>query len=240
MDVIFSLLGQIIAYGGGGAVIGFFLFKYLGQAWIENKFKERLEQARHEQALEIQRLRVEIDSLLSGAIKLQDRDFEVLPTAWAKLYEANAQIISLVSPMQQYADVDRMNDVQLDEFLEKTEFTPSQQDEVRKAHRKSDVYMDIVFWYKLHKAKVAFSDLQEYLARNGIFLDEEIKEKMEQICQTLWSAVVSKEVGYEAKDWKMQSEGWDKIKQETDPLFKEIEKYIQDKLQSHGKWPNRD
>ena len=126
LSSVFKFLLQVLAYGGGGAAVAYLLFQSLGKSWIENKFAEKLEQLRHQQALELQRLRVAIDSMLSGAIKLQDKEFDVLPEAWAKLDDAHGMVSSLVSPMQQYADVDRMNAVELEEHLSETEFTQSQ------------------------------------------------------------------------------------------------------------------
>lgn len=114
MDDFLSILGKLVAVGGGGAVVAYGLFRYLGSKWIENKFAERLEQLRHTQALELQRLRVEIDSLLSGAIKLQDKEFQTLPEAWVKLDEAYGQVSNLTSPSQQLPDLDRVNSPQLE------------------------------------------------------------------------------------------------------------------------------
>lgn len=230
-----KFLLQMLAYGGGSAAIAYLLFQWLGKTWIENKFEQRLDQLRHQQALELQRLRVEIDAMLSGALKLQEKEFSVLPEAWAKLDEAHGLVGWLVSPMQQYANVDRMNSAQLEEFLAGTDFTESQKKEVRNAHDKSRTYQDIVFWYQLHKVKTAFGDLQTFVARNGIFLPSELEVKFSKISEMLWSAVVSKEVGHEAKDWKMQREGWNKIKDETEPLYKTIKVEIQARLQSHGR-----
>jgi len=239
MDIeqILKFLGQIIAYGGSGAAIAYLLFQYLGKTWIENKFAQRLEQLRHDQSLELQKLRVEIDSLLSGAIKLQEKEFVVLPQAWEMLDEAHGLVSWLVSPMQQYVNVDRMNDEQLDEFLDGTEFTNSQKKEVKNSYSKGKTYQEILFWHRLRKVKGAFGDLQKYVARNGIFFEPELKNKLSEISETLWSAVISKEVGHEAKDWKMQSEGWKEIKEKTEPLYKEIEEYIHRRLQSHGRKP---
>jgi len=186
IDQILKFLGQVVAYGGGGGAIAYLLFQYLGKNWIENKFSQRLEQLRHDQALELQKLRVEIDALLSGAIKLQEKEFEVLPQAWEKLYEAHDLVSWLVSPMQQYADVDRMNEKQLDEFLDGTEFTNTQKDEVKTSHTKGKTYQEILFWHRLHKVKGVFGDLQKYVARNGIFFEPELKEKLSEISETLW------------------------------------------------------
>ena len=234
-DELLSFLLKMLAYGGGAATIAYLIFQHLGKTWIENKFAEKLEQVRHQQALELQRLRVDIDSLLSGAIKLQEKEFVILPEAWAKLDEAHGLVSWLVSPMQQYTNVRRMNSAQLEEFLASTEFTSLQKEDIRNSSEISKTYQEIVFWYRLQKVKDAFSELQSFVARNGIFLSPELKGKFSKISETLWSAIVSKEIGHEAKNWEMQNQGWEKIKTETEPLYKSIENDIQARLQSHGK-----
>jgi hypothetical protein len=86
----------------------------------------------------------------------------------------------------------------------------------------------------LHKVKVAFGELQTFVARNGIFLPADLEEKFSKVSEMLWSAVISKEVGHEAKDWKMQREGWTEIKEKAEPLYKAIKSDIQARLQSHA------
>src|SRR5690348_5626061 len=140
VDMVLSFVAQLIAFGGGGAAIAYILFQFLGKKWIENKFAGRLEQLRHTQALELQLLRVEIDSLLSGNVRLQEKEFQTLPEAWVKLDEAFGQVSSLVSPYQEYPDIDRMNTRQLEEFLAGTRLTETQKDELRQEYRKSDKY----------------------------------------------------------------------------------------------------
>ena len=234
-DAIFAFLGRLIAFGGGGAAVAYLLFQYLGKKWIENKFSERLEQLRHTQALELQRLRVEIDSLLSGVIRLQDKEFQTLPEAWAKLDEAYGQVSQLVSPLQQYADLDRLNSAQLEEFLAGTEFTETQKDELRKEQRKNEKYQELIFRYRFNHVHKAVAELHNYVERNSIFMPPELKMHFDKAANDLWSALVSKEVGHSMKDWKMQNQGWDKVKKEVEPLRKTIEEAIYARLQAHGK-----
>lgn len=234
-DDMITFFLQMLALGGSSAAIAYVIFQWLGKKWIENKFAERLDQLRHQQALELQKLRVEIDSMLSGAVKLQEKEFSVLPEAWAKLDEAHGLVGWLVSPMQQYANVDRMNVSQLEEFLEDTDFTGSQKDDVRNASEKGRAHQNILFWHRLHKVKVAVRELQTFVARNGIFLPSELEEKFSKVSEMLWSAVISKEVGHEAKDWKLQSEGWTKMKEKAESLYKSIKTDIQTRLQSHAR-----
>lgn len=231
-DSFLTFLTQLLAYGGGSAAVAYLLFQYLGKTWIENKFSQRLEQMKYEQALEVQRLKVEIDTMLSRKIKLQDKEFDILPSAWDKLYKAFSKISHLLHPAQSHADVARMSDEQLDEFLEGTKFTALQKSEIKRSRDKGKTYQEILFWYHLHEVKLSFAELQEYTAQNGIFLEPKLKEMFTEISDTLWSAVISKEVGHEVKDWKMQREGWKQLEEEARPLYKKIEAYIHERLHS--------
>jgi len=235
IDAVLKLLVEALTYGGGVAVVGYLLFQYFGKNWIESKFAQSLEQHKHQQALELQRLHLEIDSMLSGTLKLQEREFQLLPEAWQKLDEAHALVNLLVSPGQEYPNVDRMTLPELEEFLSKSEFTETQKQRIRIASNRLKVYEEITFWLRLKRVKIAIRDLQNFVARNGIFFPVSIKDKFSLILNSFWSAITSKEVGYEAENYKMQNEGWTKIQEEAEPLYKAIEDEIQARLNSHSK-----
>ena len=41
-EEILKFMVSVVAYGGGGAVIAYVLFIFLGKKWIENKFSQSL------------------------------------------------------------------------------------------------------------------------------------------------------------------------------------------------------
>ena len=235
MDLFFEIIGKIITYGGGGAAVAYLLFQYLGKSWIENKFNERLELLKHQQNIEVQRLRVEIDSLLSGVVKLQEREFEILPTAWQKLYRAQQVIKSLVSPLETYLKLDSFNSEQLEDALSQTKFMESQKNEIRNSKNKTEIYRELTFRYRLLDTKKVFCEYIDYFQENGVLLSPELKRKLSKASELLNSAIASKEVGRDCDNWKMQNEGWKKLENEVDPLVLEIERDIYARLQSHGK-----
>ena len=224
----------MLTFGGGGAAVAYFVFRFLGQAWIENKFKEKLAAHTHQQALEIQRLRVEIDSMLSGSIKLQDREFKILPEAWEKLDQVQGEVAWLVNPTQSYPALNRMNQDELGEFYEKSKLPSSQLDKINASSNKLEAYIEIIFWDRLNKVRASLGELQRCVARNGIFLESELKQKFTKVIDLLSAALSSKQMGVEAKNWKLQDQGWEKVKQEITPLYKSIELDIQQRLQSHS------
>ncbi len=233
-DQIYKFLGQVIVYGGGAAAFAYLIFQYLGKSWIENKFKQKLEQYKHEQALEIQRLKIEIDSVLSGTLKLQEKEFETLPEAWRLLDEAYGRVASLVSHLQQYPDLDQMSVPQIEEFLSRSELLEFQKEDIRQADVKLNKYQEIIFWHRLATAQKACSNLENYIVRYGIFFPEELKEQFSKVIGELWSTLISKEIGEKVNDVKMQNEALTEVKEHIEPLRKSIENNIHARLRAHG------
>ena len=158
-----------------------------------------------------------------------------LPKAWQKLDEAHGLVSWLVAPMQSYPDLDRMDSQELSEFFQTSELSSSQRQRVATASKRTDTYIGIIFWHRLNKVQATIAQLRDFIAANGIFLPPEMKAKFVKIVELLWSALTAKQVGVQAEDYKLQSQGWEKIKSEAEPLYKSIEAEIQSRLQSHAR-----
>ena len=237
VDQVLRFLGEVVLYGGGSAAVAFLLFQYLGKGWIDARFSERLEAFKHAQAKELQRMKVEVESLLSGALKIQEREFTVLPEAWHKLNDAYSLTGWVVSPLQQYPAVSRMHEGELEEFLADSELLETQRARVRATSGRSrdDAYQDIIFWHRLNRAKKAVSELQNYTISHGLFLPPPLKQQFSEMRPLLWSALTAVEVGREATDHKMQTQAWTDLQAKGEPLHKIIEQSIEHRLHSHGK-----
>jgi hypothetical protein len=234
-EALYMFLGKVIAYGGGAAAVAYLIFQMLGKGWIENKFAQRLEQLRHTQALEIQRVRVEIDSMLSAVVKLQEKEFETLPEAWSKFDDAYRRVSSLVSPMQHYPDLDRLDTIAVEEeALAASKLRESEKSSVRNSRKKNESYIEAIFWHRLAEVRSSVVDFHNYVQRNSVFMERQLKGLFEEASDGLWSAMVDKEVGHSVKDWKMQNDGWKKIREEIEPLRSRIRDGVYARLQGHG------
>ena len=237
IDQVLRFFGEVVVYGGGSATVAFFLFRYLGKGWIDARFAERLEVFKHDQAKELQRLKVEVESLLSGALKIQDREFTVLPEAWHKLNDAFSLTEWVVSPLQSYPAVSRMAEDELEEFLAASELSETQRTRVRDANylERDKAYKNIIFWHRLDRAKNAVIDLQNHTISHGLFLPSPMKQQFSEMRPILWQALTNLEVGHEGSDYKMQSEAWKNLQENGVPLHLSIEKAIEQRLHSHAK-----
>ena len=233
-NAIAAFLGKVVAIGGGAAAAAYGVFIFLGRSWIESKFQERLNAVKHDHDKELQRLKIEIDSLLGGTLKLQEREFEVLPEAWRLLDEAKGLVAWIVHPMQEYPDLNRMTSQRFEEALAATELTEADKDEIRRAQDHNKEYIRLIFWSRLARVRKAHSNLHAYIQKNAIFLPEEMKDRYVTIGSLMWKALVAKQVGHQVDDWKMQTEGWEQVGKEIEPLYKEIERESRARLRAHA------
>lgn len=194
IGAVLTWIGAFVVAGGGLAAIVFWIFKLLSEKWLSAKFEERLAAYRHAQQRELERLKFEINALMDRTVKLHQKEFDVLPEAWGRLTDAHGVTVSITATIQQYPDVDRMNEDQLDEFLENSSLLKWQKAELKNAHDKNKYYMKAIAWKNINKAQESCQEFHVYLLKNGIFIPEPMKAKFAELDQIIFSALVEHEV----------------------------------------------
>jgi hypothetical protein len=238
VDQFLKYFGSLVLTAGAGGAVAFGLFRFLGKSWVESKFAERLETFKHQQALEIQRLRVEIESMLSGALKLQELEFEVLPEAWRRLDEAYGRARFITSALQQYENIEKSTDVQLEEVLRKSlpDLLDSQRIALLAVHgrERQDQYQKHVTWKHYRRALKAVSELDEYIASKGLFLPAPLKQKFGEIILIVRRSLISFETGLEVDDYKLRRDAGTELAT-AESHIKSVENDIGERLQSHAR-----
>jgi hypothetical protein len=235
IESFWGFVTGLITYGGGATAISYFIFQFMGKSWLENKFAKELEEFRHEKTKEIEKLKIEIQSLLSGKLKLQDRDFNVLPEAWNMLNQAQKKLASTVSPYQQYPDLKTLNRSDLNVFLREQDLANITKRRIRTASDPSKEYVDAITWKRISDVRNAIADFKDYVDKHSILMEPDLKTKFGGIAQQMWSSIITKEVGHQSKDWKMQSEAWKELEEKVKPEINEIEGLINVRLSSYSK-----
>ena len=237
LDPLYRLFGEVIVIGGGGAGVAFILFRAFGKAWLEARFAEKLAAFEHEQQKELQRLRVEIESILSGALKIQEREFTVLPEAWQKLNDAYGLTQWITSAGGEAPNFSVLDDDELEEFLQSSELLPTQKQRVRSAdvNYRFEVYQDLIFWHRLHRAQVAVAALRDYTATQGVFLPPPLKKQFAEMLPILWSALSWLRTAQQGQDLQLRGRGREELEAKGAPLHAAIEQAIADRIHSHGK-----
>ncbi|MBX4940788.1 hypothetical protein [Rhizobium binae] len=228
-----AILATLMLTGlGMSAIIGaaYAFFKFFGEKWLSQKFAERLESYKAEQTRELERLRHKINGVFDRTKRLHDKEFEVLPDIWAKLVDARDWAGSYMAAFKQYADIGRMNDADLDEFLATTKFSEGQKREVKNASDKQNAYVNTLERYRHADAMDRLREANVSLSKHGIFVLPEVREDMKKMIDLIHSAIVEHQINDDHDVRPRMREEAAKLKTEGEPLFKKIERAVIDRL----------
>jgi hypothetical protein len=219
----------------------FALFRLLGDRWLSSKFNERLEKYKHAQQRELEQLRLSINTTLDRTVKLHQFEFDVLPELWTKLNEAYGHVVSLTSPLQSYPDLNRLDDRQLNDFLDKSELAEWQKDDLRSSTDKVKDYTSMRFWQSLRRVEEKFTEFNRYFITKGIFIQEDIKSKIVDLRAIMQDALLEKEL--EEQDPNPRSGRWEKgrrLRKEGEDRLNAIGSAIQQRLWQTAALQRRD
>lgn len=222
LDDFLNLLIKVFAVGGGGAVVAFGFFQFLGARWLENRFEQRLESLRHEHAKELQSLRIEIDTALQGRLRIQEKELEVLTTCWDLMNNALGAAQDYVSLFQSYPDISRMSDTAKNEYLATLEIFEFQRREIIESHQPNETLKKYIELRKRNTAGEAHSKFHNYLKRHEIFIDERIWKELLAVANELKDALISRDISQDYGDHDGWRKSWNKVQESCGPRVSKI------------------
>lgn len=224
MDLVFSWVGQLFAAGGGGAVISYALFRFFGKSWIESQLAKDLELAK-----------AEISLLAARKMQLHEREYVVFPEIWAKLNAAYSSLGKAVFSFREIPDFDRMSEVYVQLWLDRSDLSDDEKRYFEGESSKFKAYNRILDWRSLIEANKDFVEFDNILQSNRIFLEPEIKEKLDHIGSLLRASWVAKKMDWDGHKMitdsrSFISEAYEKYEKEAKPIMKEIETLVQGRI----------
>lgn len=223
-EVITQLLGGVVLYSGVSVAIAFGFFRYLGKGWIENKFAKDLE-----------KLRLKINTQFNKVLKIQEREYHILPKLWKKLQKLRSEISRAVIYYRELPDLNRCDEKDLESFIKDNEIPETVAENLRKATDKNIIYKRYLDIKQMNDAHKAFIVFDEYYKINKIFLSSKLKEKFSQIHKHLWSVWVDKRMSISAEGSQTDflSKAYKEMKEKVEPLLDEIEELVQKHLYNY-------
>lgn len=225
IDVLFQYIGPLFVSSGGALGIIAWLGPKVASKLIDVKVAERLESYKHEQQKELENLRFQLKSLSDRLSKYNEKEYEVLPEALVKLKNAYWKAGALLSPVQSYRDLNRMYDLELEEFIKDSGLDEWEKKTLRETDEKQRFYQERISWHQLSEALAASKECHIYLEKNGIFLEPKIQDQFNHIDTLIWKAVRAEELN-RTHNFKEHA----RLPEEIDSLMKDLEKKVQARL----------
>jgi len=232
-DLTVAWFKQLLAVGAPSVVIAlgmaYGLFRFVGTKWLETQFAGQLEKRKHDQQKELEQLRDTIQRMFSRISKIHEKEFDVLPEAWFLLHDAyGAAMIAVGATLRFLPNFENMPDEQLEEFLQRTKLTPYQKKELKGSSDRRTYYSQAVEGIAMDEAKEKHRLFNNYLIKNRIFLDDDLRTKFGAVSQNLIQGLTSYDVA-KGSDYKLEREGFDKIRALQEKIA-EVEQAVQKRL----------
>jgi hypothetical protein len=219
---ISSWVGQLVIAGGGGAVVAYGIFKFLGKSWIENQLAKDLERAKSEISIHATR-----------RMKLHDKEYVVFPELWSRLNKANGSLDRAIISLRGIPNFRSMKDADVNDWLNRSYLSEEEKLYFNEQEDKGRAYGNILGKRDLNQVDQDLAKFKRYLQNNRIFLSPEIKEKFDQIYSQISESCTAKEMdlkGCSGDGTSYLKEAWEKFDKQVKPLKVEIESLVQAKL----------
>lgn len=219
LDIAEFLL-SVLAAGGTSAALVFLALRFFAVSWLENKFQEKLEAFRHENAKELQSLNAEIEGSLQKTVHAQKLEAETTAELWRLLNIAYGGVSDLVTKLKSFSKVANMSDNMLAEYLAQYDFFNSEIEDILNAENRQEKFEDRLYWYQYNKANKARTEFRNRLYLSEVFIDESLARNFHNILSNIDEAFQKYSVGKQAQDFKMMREASDLM---SDGVRSEIE-----------------
>jgi hypothetical protein len=232
LRTIFAAVGELVAAGGGGAVIAYAIFRSFGNGWLDQHFKKQLEELKHAQEREMAQLRHDINSEFSRISKIHQKEFEILPEAWNLLHMAHGRVADLVGRLKFHPDFTNMSE---DRFIDLVTSCPLS--EVQKSELKTETtaggrrqyYLKAIREVELTKAQQAQVALGNYLVLNSIFMTDDLRKQFREM-NTALALIISNELDDDHSIKASTLEQTNALWSQTKDMVPSIESAVQKRL----------
>lgn len=222
----------ILTAGGGGAVVAFTLFRFLGKAWLESKFAAQLESFRSEKAKEFEQFRSDLDGLKKSQERYRTQQLEGIESIWIDLKDAQTRVLATVSMIQSYPDIRWAEDERRKAVFDRYELEEWQVRSIMQADDQQDELRGILDRKRFAEAGQAFARLDTTTRRFELFFDEGDFQEIRQVLDKLHDVLVHREIYLEVDGNSERRKAWELYDQEFIPMSKELTKLFRSRWQA--------
>ena len=237
-EAFFAWIGKATFFATPIGLAGVWFGKTYIDKWLTRHFQGQLDNLKHVQAQEIERLRAKIAGMLDRVTKLHQHEFEVLPKSWDLLSLALGSVSRVTASFKEGADPGAMTLEELEVFLARGPLEDHEKQAIRDADRfeKPTLYQTFYNRIEFNNASKEAGDFHNHTIQHGIFIEPAIRAKLMEASQELQKALRSWKLILQMPDHKPWpvDEAQSHVRRASD-LSKEIDALISDRLWSAAK-----
>lgn len=188
--------GLLVAAGGGTSAVVFGVFQSWGKGWLDSHFNKRLEEFKHEQTKEIERIKAELNTAFDRVQRLHQWEFDALPELWRLANEAYFASLSFSSPFRFTDDVKSTKPERLAAAMRLQNYPEHHIESVLEAADRQKEFERVANVFLRQKADSTQRSFDIHFKSKKIFIDESLYEHIKKINDLINNAISEGEMNY--------------------------------------------
>jgi len=150
---------------------------------------EKLESTKHENNEKLENIKSQLAEKRDKKSVFYQKNLDIMTNIWEKIQTTRGKIAIITSPLQIYPDLTYLNEFDLKEFLDTTEFSEQQKEDVKNADDKNEQYQYLLFVYQKINATNAVNNFKNYFISNRFFFSNDMKILLDEIYNMFDNAI---------------------------------------------------
>ncbi|HYL48365.1 MAG TPA: hypothetical protein VET84_03295 [Stellaceae bacterium] len=198
--------------------------------WLSNRFGQQLEAFKSLQQQELVKLQLQLNTMFDRNIKLHQREFDVLPDAWSRVNDAYNQTHAIALGYSMTPDLNKWEPERLEAYIADSFLDDFQKKELRAAPDKTKYFTRAQDFHALGKAWNSCWNFRDYLSKNAIFIQDDLKRQFKEIDQLLFDAIFERKASLQIAGLAQKFDKGLKLHNEGPALLNTLEKDVQARL----------
>jgi hypothetical protein len=224
------LLQTILA--SGGAILAFILLRStaIGERLLSHHLERRITELKHAHVETLESLKADLAHLGDRGRRANEREFDALSSIWDAFVDAFLKTNQAVISYRSFPDLDRLSAQDLGAFLETTELSAPQRQQVAAASKKVDIYSKIMDLRGINTAGGVIFNARLLLRQRGIFVQTSMVDEFKSALDMLGKAQIERHIEFEHRGSGVGSKDTSRLLSEGERTFDQLQSMVRTRL----------
>ena len=169
----------------------------LGEALIKLRYDRNLEAFKAHQSRDLESVKERLAHLGDRGKRSNELEFLATRAVWEQFVEAYAATDAAIAGFVESPDLARYSEEERQVYLNSTDFSPLQKQQVLEASNPTDMYAKIFLWRKIADAREAIFLAHKAIRKERIFLQEDLRNEFMEMLDLVGKACIQRQVEHQ-------------------------------------------
>jgi hypothetical protein len=193
MTSIIAFIGQALA-SSALVIAGFIAVRFtkVGEHFLSHHLERKIGELKHAHDRDIESLRADLAHLQDRGRRANELEFDALTKVWHSFVDAWLKTQQAIVEFMSFPDLDNLSQDDLVTFLDSTELSGPQQNQVLSTKNKNEMYSKVLRLRTNNAAAAAIYEGRQTLRTNGIYISASTAKSFKEAFDKLSEAQVER------------------------------------------------